>query len=58
MNDGSTGYLFLCLLCGLPYVAGIISTVVVITRLSRYGLPWALIPFGGTFKKLFEEKND
>jgi hypothetical protein len=45
-------------MCGLPFVAGIISTLVIMARLARYGLPWALIPFGGTFKKLIEAKND
>jgi len=58
MNDSSSGYVFLCLMCGVPYVAGVISTVVIMARLASIGLPWALLPFGGFFKKLWEDKHD
>ena len=58
MNQSNTGYLLLCLMCGLPYLAGVLSTVVIMARLGTIGLPWALVPFGGTFKKLWSERND
>lgn len=56
MSTGGS-YLYLCLICGLPFVMGIGSTLIVLVRLRRYGR-WGLMPFGGTLKKWWEERRD
>lgn len=58
MDNSSSGYLILCMVCGIPFVAGSLSTFVVLARVARLGMPWALIPFGGTIKRMIHERND
>lgn len=55
MNQDITGLLWLCGLCGVPYLAGIVSVIVVHDRIRTIGLPWALVPFGGMIKRALEK---
>jgi len=55
MSD-TNSYVILCLICGIPYLAGVISTLVVAGRVARLGW-WGVLPFGGTIKNLIDERQ-
>lgn len=48
------GYAILCSCAFFPFLAGIGITLLVQARISSIGKPWAFIPGGKHFKKLWE----
>lgn len=49
------GWVTLCFVTGCPFILGVITTLVVAARVGSLGW-WGLLPFGGTIKRLLEDR--
>lgn len=57
MNQSdTTGLWMLCGMCLVPYIAGAVSVIVLQVRIKTIGW-WGLVPFGGTIKRIIDDRS-
>jgi hypothetical protein len=54
--EQNSGQWFLAVICCTPFLAGLASGAGLMFRVFKMGL-WGLLPFGGTFKQWWQEKQ-
>jgi hypothetical protein len=54
MNGNETGLVLACLVCLVPFLAGVGATLFIQSRVRRLGKPWGFLPAGSILKALWE----